>query len=160
MPTPTYDWISTTTLAANTAEVVLSSIPQGYRDLVLIIQIDNLAGNPGSRNASIFLNGTRGTQVWMYGAGGVVQSGQELADVTVPFGNSVNSATINFMDYSATDKHKMILTRAGDPSNVTWAMAGRVPLTSAVTSISILAPDNGADAWTSGSTFALYGIVS
>lgn len=160
MPTPTYKLINTITLAANTAEVVLSSLPQTYRDLVLIVQVDGLGGNPASRNASVFLNGVRGTQVWMYGAAGVATAGFEGADVTLPIGNSVNTATVNFMDYSATDKNKTTLVRAGDPNNVTWAMVGRTPLGAAVNTITLLAPDSGADVWLAGSTFALYGIAS
>jgi len=64
---------------------------------------------------------------------------------------------IQIMDYSATDKHKSGLIRfTSTPDQpVTVAQAFRWASTSAITTITL------ADAtFTSGSTFALYGIVS
>ncbi len=95
----------------------------------------------------------------MYGASGAQVSGNENS-VILPFGNYRNYSIINIMDYSATDKHKTILQRAGSPVNVEWAVAGRVAITSAVTSITLWSPDNGSDVWISGTTFALYGIAA
>lgn len=160
MPTATYTPLANITLGSSASSVTFSSIPNTYRDLVVVVRVNGLGGDPASRNASVLLNGTRGVQVWVYGASGVVASGTESLDVTLPFGNYRNYAIMNIMDYSATDKHKTILTRAGSPNNVEWIMVGRTTTTSAVTSVELLSPDSGADVWISGSTFALYGIVA
>jgi hypothetical protein len=63
--------------------------------------------------------------------------------------------TLQFMDYSATDKHKTVLVRANSANTETEANASRWTSTSAITSIAInfLGTDlNG------GSTLSLYGI--
>lgn len=154
----TYVALANITLTGNASSITFSSIPSTFRDLVCVVQVNSLGGDPASRNASVIINGTRGVQVWGYGAAGAAATGQEFADVTMPFGNYRNYAIMQILDYSATDKHKAILTRAGSPVNVEWFMSGRTPFTNAVTSVELLSPDSGADVWVSGTTFALYGI--
>jgi hypothetical protein len=61
----------------------------------------------------------------------------------------------NIFDYSATDKHKAVLSRS--TSSFTSMLAGRWANTSAITSIKIITTSGDIN---SGSTFALYGIVS
>lgn len=155
----TYVALANTTLSSSAASVSFSSIPNSFRDLVLVIQVNGLGGDPSSRGSYLVLNSTEGTSVTMYGASGAQVSGNENS-VILPFGNYRNYSIINIMDYSATDKHKTILQRAGSPVNVEWAVAGRVAITSAVTSITLWSPDNGSDVWISGTTFALYGIAA
>ena len=61
------------------------------------------------------------------------------------------------LDYSVTDKHKSVLYRDNNASDITAAIAGRWASTSAVNAIEIYTSVNQ---FASGSTFYLYGIVS
>jgi hypothetical protein len=71
--------------------------------------------------------------------------------------NTQMNLIAHFMDTSATDKHKTVLTRFNDAGNEVAAAAFRWADTNAVTSITI-GQDSGS--FNIGSTFALYGIVS
>jgi len=102
------------------------------------------------------LNGSNGNSVFM-DSGGPTSS---TTDLVVPFSNNHAVFTVNIMDYSATDKHKTVLTRASTAASSVWAIAGRVATTSAITSVAFIGPDDASDQFLSGSTFALYGIVS
>jgi hypothetical protein len=62
---------------------------------------------------------------------------------------------MDLIDYSATDKHKTILSRLNNTARATNALINRWPSTAAITSIRI--NGNGAN-FTTGSTFALYGV--
>jgi hypothetical protein len=61
------------------------------------------------------------------------------------------------MDYSATNKHKSVVTRNDHPSH-TQAQANRWANTAAITSISIAV--RGGSSFASGSTFSLYGVIA
>jgi hypothetical protein len=61
------------------------------------------------------------------------------------------------MDYSATDKHKTVLTRNNITDNNVTAIASRWANTAAITSVTVLSPSSTI---TSGSTISLYAIVS
>ena len=65
-------------------------------------------------------------------------------------------AIFQLMDYSATDKHKAVLTRGNNVVRGTYMYANRWANTSAVTTIEVLTTTN---AWAAGSTFHLYGIA-
>lgn len=72
-------------------------------------------------------------------------------------------ATINIMDYSATDKHKTTLIRngkQGGSNDGVEAIAGRWANTAAITSLEIFSITGGGITFSAGSTFALYGIAS
>jgi hypothetical protein len=76
------------------------------------------------------------------------------ASITTAFSNVT---IVHIMDYSATDKHKTVLSRANRASSGVDAIAGRWASTSAITSIKYFASGRTLDI---GSTVALYGIVS
>jgi hypothetical protein len=156
MPTATYIALANTTLSANAGTVTFSNIPNTYRDLVAVINIVGLTGSPTARGGYMTLNGSNGNSVFM-DSGGPTSS---TTDLVVPFSNNHAVFTVNIMDYSATDKHKTVLTRASTAASSVWAIAGRVATTSAITSVAFIGPDDASDQFLSGSTFALYGIVS
>jgi hypothetical protein len=167
MPTATYIALANLTLTGTDAEVSFASIPATYRDLVVIANWPN-SGNPASPFVLLRLNGDTGsnyTWVQMYGDGGSGggQSDASAGSVTsIRVGYLQNSAAmtrINVMDYSATDKHKTVLDRSDqtEATTRTSAFVGRWANTNAVTSLSLTA---GTGTFASGSTFALYGIVS
>jgi hypothetical protein len=68
-------------------------------------------------------------------------------------------AILNVLDYSATDKQKLMLTRYNPSNNadIVNAMSGRWDSNTAVTSLTVVAMTN---AFASGSTFNLFGIAS
>ena len=163
MPTPTYTPLATVTLGADAASVTFSSIPATYRDLILILNGQSTAGEISFRlNAD---SGSNYSQVFMRGSS-TTQSGASTFNKAFPFINSVGNATrlvgqIQFMDYSATDKHKTNLSRTGyvqnsDSAFSTEATAIRWANTAAITTIAFTSTGSFA----SGSTFNLYGIAS
>ena len=102
----------------------------------------------------------------MVGTGSVTgssaASGQANLELASSFGAGSSSSgrfilTAQLMDYSATDKHKTVLTRSGTNLDGVEALAGRWANTAAVTSWVIL---TSSAAFASGTTFALYGIQS
>lgn len=157
MATPTYVALGTITLATTDSEIVFSSIPATYRDL--IIQTDGTSS--ANENISIQFNGDTGSNysyVQMNGNGSTTGSSSG-SEAFLRIGAVYTSRTINqlqLLDYSATDKHKTILSRCNAASVITQAIAGRWASTSAITSISIKL--TGSASFQSGSTFSLYGV--
>jgi hypothetical protein len=162
MPKKTYTQIASITLAASSNSVTFVSIPQNFRDLVLVV-----AGtlNSGTQNPRVQLNADTGnnySNVWMGGSGSSATSGTN-SSVDYNFGGVIFTAQSNdilqIMDYSATDKHKTTLTRGNAASSTsgqaTSAWAGRWANTAAVTSIRFYL---NAETFAAGSTFTLYGI--
>jgi hypothetical protein len=148
--------LANTTLSSNTGTVTFSNIPNTYRDLVAVINVVGLTGAPTARGGYMTFNGAGGSAVYMESN---LTSG--ISEMLMPFAPNHGVFIINIMDYSATDKHKTILARAGTAaSSSVWAIAGRVATTSAITSVAFIGPDDASDQFLSGSTFALYGIVS
>ena len=161
MPTTTYTALANITLGGSAASVTFGSIPSTYRDLVLVH-----AGTTSNADVNTILarlNGDSGSnffQVAMTGYAGVTGT-FTFTGTGVSAGLSrsseVNVNTTTIMDYSATDKHKTALSRHNNPTLVR-AVATRWANTAAVTSI-VLVMDTGAT-FSSGTTFALYGIES
>lgn len=155
----TYDLLDSTTLASSASSVTFSSISQDYRDLILVV---NAEGSTSSTSILCTLNGDSGanySHVNMLGSGSSATSSSASAASQIIFGR-VQSGVISsqigqFMDYSATDKHKTVLQRVNKSDQFVYAQASRWANTDAITSVS-LAPSSGDFA--SGSTFYLFGI--
>ena len=164
MPTPTYTLIDSVTLAASAATVTFSSISAaGKGDLVLIVE----ASTSSASHIQFRLNGDSGSNynlVNMYGNG---SSAGSYASSNVSVGYFTTSATpttgvktivnASFLDYSATDKHKSVISRAGKSASGVDALANRWASTAAVTSLQVIA---SAGSFQVGSTFHLYQLVS
>lgn len=161
MPTPTYTSLATVTLGSSASSVTFSNIPATYRDLILVIQ----GANTSSGNSRLRVNGDSGNnynQVRMYGAGG--SPGSDSAsnigslDMSSMSTSSGYQAVIQLMDYSATDKHKTILSRTQESNlGAVLGNAGRWANTNAITSI-IMFTSSGS--YATGSTFNLYGVIA
>lgn len=164
MPTPTYIPIANITLSSNASSVVFSSITQAYRDLILVVD----AGNSGN-----VYNGLRGKInndsaanyriVYALGNGSsTISSAESTSNMFLGATGATNSATtVQFIDYSATDKHKTTLIRrsVADASGYSLGMeVGRWASTSAITSIELF--DQSGYSLDSGSTFTLYGVAA
>ncbi len=162
MPTQTYIPLANLTLSGSVATVTFSSISQSYRDLVLIANgyTSTLYDDPMVRVNSD--TGANYNRIGMGGNGSTTSSSAATnSDRFYPARHGWDNANrnmliINFIDYSATDKHKSILTRSDSPSVGTGATAQRWASTSAITSITFFTNANMA----AGTTLALYGIAS
>jgi len=165
MPTPTYVSLGTITLSSTDSEILFSSIPATYRDLILVAQVkatsavDNmnlrLNGDTGSNYSYVIMRGTGSS------APSSAESGQTFMRADL-FGSGVETDLDNFyiiqiMDYSATDKHKTVLNRQNNSSQNVGAIAGRYASNTAVSSVSIFI---NSTTFAAGTTASLYGIVS
>jgi hypothetical protein len=165
MPTPTYTLIDSVTLGSSASSVTFSGISAtGKGDLIL-----SISGTSGTSASNRYrINGLSTTiynSVIMQGSGSTTTSynfsntNSGLAAWSdIGSGNSF-SYLFQFVDYSATDKHKSVLCRWGSAGVEVGAVAGRVATTAAVTSIEIFNSPGGAY-YAAGTTFHLYQIVS
>jgi hypothetical protein len=155
MPTQTHTPLASITLSGNDPSVTISSIPQNYRDLVLICAT---ASDDQFRQYRIRINGDTGNNY--YGIS-IYQGGSSQGSATEAtfFNNGVPGLTTpqitNFFDYSKTDRRKTFIHQSG--SVQTTMIAGvQWQNTSAITSIEVYTPVGN---FTAGSTISLFGIV-
>lgn len=156
MPKKTYTQINSVTLAAATSSVSFSSIPQNFRDLVLISTFTN------STNADVLIrlnaDATSSNYPFLFMRGpstGGPDSGNGESAIGYSFSGPIIQIHTQIMDYSATDKHKTILSRDGNPANQTVARAMRWINTSSINNLQV---NVNAGSFNSGATFTLYGI--
>jgi hypothetical protein len=168
--TDTYRPLATVTLGSSASSVTFSSIPATYRDLILVCTarstradtLDFLAlrlnGDTGANYNSVFMFGdpSNGTN------SGSSANSTFHADVVIPAASASAGTfavgTFQFMDYSATDKHKTTLVR-GNQIQYPEAKAVRWANTSAINSIVLSVPYHSAQI-ASGTTFNLYGVIA
>jgi len=162
MGTPTYDALANITLNSSVSSINFSSISQGYRDLVLVA---STLGTSGAYYIACNVNGvTTATYniLTMNSSVGASTTSYTSSDARFRFPslNDYGAGShifINFMDYSVTNKAKLLLGRSGNPGNQVYSHVGRWSESDAITSITFTAPGG---TFASGSTFSLYGIVA
>jgi hypothetical protein len=152
------------TLSSSAASVTFSSINTSlYRDLVLVVNGSWASVNSSAQMRFEFNSDTTSTnyyRVSMYGDGSTAYSassnGNSFPGSSWGYGNPAPlwNVVANFLDFSATDKHKSYLVRTDDAANQVSANALRWANTAAITSIAVKAGLSFA----SGTTFALYGV--
>ena len=156
MPTPTYTPLATVTLGTAAASVTFSSIPATYRDLIVVFKG---AQNASSTTYIMRFNGDSASnysQVLMTGNGSSPASSSSTptgASFGI-IGTGQSNILYQIMDYSATDKHKTVLTRTDDPAVQTVAFASRWANTAAITSVAIVSGNQ----FIAGTTVSMYGI--
>ena len=153
--TAAWEVIDSQTLSSAAASVTFSSIPQGYRDLVLVIDGTSSA----VVNVDVQQNGDTGSNYSYVLASGDGSSPNSSTSTTTAarmgrMTTTQSNCIFQFLDYSATDKHKTMLGRAN--ADQTRMSAGRYASTSATTAIEILAVPSPRT-FDAGSTFTLYG---
>jgi hypothetical protein len=163
MPTPTYTPLANITLGTAASTITFASIPATYRDLILVV----LGSGSTTLQGRIRLNSDTGTNYHYQrmSGNGSAASATQASSQSSGFISAIAQATatgalqmnINIMDYSATNKHKTIISRAAQAANGTDAFVNRWSNTAAVTSVQILTSTGN---WAIGTTVALYGIVS
>lgn len=158
MPTPTYTPIANITLASPANTVTFSSISQAYRDLILITNVNT------STYYVAYINGDSGSNYYslaMSGNGSTPSSGSGNEPFLNSGGGPSNATTswnFEFLDYSATDKHKTILQRI-TKQTIVQASVSRWASTAAITTIKLDSYSTN-PVFGVGSTFALYGIAA
>ena len=158
MATPTYTLIDSVTLGSSASSVSFTGISgTGKGDLVLVCSMQNTVGN-GS--FLLRINGDSGSNysyIRMFGASQTTVSYNDDKATIGNFGASASNCLVQFSDYSATDKHKSIVSRTNDSNYLVGTYANSWASNSAITSFVVYPAGN---AFTSGSTFHLYQIVS
>jgi fibronectin-binding autotransporter adhesin len=154
----TYEPIASQTLGSAAASVTFSSIPQGYTDLVLVC-----AGtvNTNSYFALRFNNDTASnySNTEMDGDGTSAYSNRNSSSSYMyngSFNTGQTNTITNIQNYANANTFKTALTRSNYPASGVKASVGLWRSTAAVTSIQISTA--GANTFSSGSTFSLYGI--
>lgn len=165
MPTTTYEPIASTILAATSATVTFSSIPQTYTDLILVC---NVAGNLNN-DPTLRVNGDTGTT---YSVTHLTSNGSSLAGYRYGsqtsfglnyFGGDqtvlgTNARIIYIDDYANTSKYKGLTCTAGHNASTDGLTisVGQWRSNSAITSITFLA--GSGKTLSVGSQLNLYGI--
>jgi hypothetical protein len=157
--TNTYIALSTITLATAQSSVTFGSIPQTYRDLVLVLNgtmsvVDTIGirfnSDSGSNYFGVSMNGS-----------GSSASSDTWTSITQAFvgvfATTQTTSIIQIQDYSVTDKHTTILSRTGAAGDRVRAHAFRWANSAAISSITFTS--NGGTNYQSGTTFSLYGIA-
>jgi hypothetical protein len=166
-----YIALANITLSSNQATVTFANIPTSVngvalRDLVLIGDfVPSVSASFIMRvgNGSIDTGGNY-SNVSMFGDGSSTGSSSVSGQGYFNTGYVGSSARsfwkLQFLDFSATDKHKTVLMdyRTAVVGYSAWASAGRWASTSAITTIR-LETNQSPQVFNSGSTFALYGIA-
>lgn len=143
------------TFSGASSTMVFSSINQSYKDLILVVSVPSQV----SGTISIAPNGDTAnlTSVYMRGNGSTaVSSTQTTGALNTVSSTAAASIKIDLMDYSATDKHKSMLTRFDNSSAESLARITRWASTSAITSITI--SHSATNGFGIGTSFALYGV--
>jgi len=155
MPTPTYTPLATVTLGTTAASVTFSSIPATYRDLICVFKG---AQNASSTSIQMRFNGDSASNYTYVFMSSEPTSGSGSFTGIAPgaFGTTQTNVLYQVMDYSATDKHKTVLTRLDDQANQTTAWAGRWANTAAITTVALVSGNQ----FVSGTTVSMYGVIA
>lgn len=154
--TPTNVLLNQIELSSPVSSVTFSAIPQGYGDLVLVASVPS-----SSETIDLYPNGVSSnlSLVWAYGyAPSNNNSATDTAWTEVSSGTRPRLNIYNLMDYSATDKHKTVLSRQNFGDQTIAMMAGRWASTTAISSL-LLNRSGGAN-FPSGSIFSIYGVYA
>lgn len=151
------------------SEVTFSGIPGTYRDLILVANVSGTVNDQGIRMRFNGDSASNYSTAAIGGSGAVGQYGFSTTTTHVLFSpihigvntNGIHVPVISqIIDYSATDKHKTLLTRANgqnNSTNETTALASRWASTNAINSITLLLASGS---FATGSTFSLYGRIA
>lgn len=156
MPSSTYIELATFTATGTETSVTFSNIPNTYRDLVIH---GNVLGNQVNGVMFLYLNGDTANRsgVRFYGLGSGSGASDSPTDglSSATIGTTWGTLTVNIMDYSATDKHKMIFVRSDAANQIIIGGVNRWASNNAVNTIQI----GSNRTYQSGMTLSLYGIA-
>jgi hypothetical protein len=173
MATNTYVALkSSTVTGSNAATVLLDNIPQGYTDLVLVIQGRFDTSGQTIREFRLRFNGDTGTNyssTRMIGDGSSASSDRLSNFSNMRFGvfpaaNSTSgilgTAICHIQNYSSTSVYKTVLNRTSDPQGWVTEAVGLWRNSAAITSVEVAISETQTGNWLVGSTFTIYGIAA
>ncbi len=158
--TPALVALATQTLSSSTASLTFSSITAGYRDLIVTVAGSTTSnqnvwlrfnGDTASNYSVVFLAGGGST------AGGWTSANVCYINYYAAIDTTQGLIMAQIMDFSASDKNKIVLSRAGSNSSTyTELLTGRWSNNSAITSVQVSASTSFA----AGSVISLYGVAA
>jgi hypothetical protein len=158
MAVSAYEVISTQTLSTTAATVTLSSIPQTYTDLVLVLRGTSTVDD----TIMMQFNSDTGsnyswTQFGADGGSGVFSSrGSGLTSFRIGYGNTGQGSHITqVINYSNATTFKTSLSRSNKGADDVRAIVGLWRNTNAITSLTIIQTSGS---FATGTTISLYGI--
>jgi len=154
----TYEPITTLTASGgSTTQLVMSSIPATYTDLVLIIN----GTLSTASNCYIQFNGDTASNysyTYLYGSGTAASSARGASQATGALmnyiGTSQSTTIMNFINYANTTTYKTSLSRSSNSTTGVMIATQTWRSTAAINSITVVGGGN----FDSGTTFTLYGI--
>jgi hypothetical protein len=166
MPTNTYVALDKVTVGTATSTITFSSIPQGYTDLVLVMNGNTDAATTTKLNVGNGTIDTGANYSWtvLSGTGGAANSYRESSvnftqnERYANWDASNNANTIiSLQNYSNATTNKTWLTRGNNAAAGVDAIVGMWRNTSAINIIRVSCTNAGRT-FSVGSTFSLYGI--
>jgi hypothetical protein len=162
----TYTPIATQTLGSAASEVIFSSIPQNYTDLILVMtpkavsttnvltcQVGNNSIDTGSNYSNTYLAGSGTAQSGRYSNQTFWYASFELLTT----GSSQNSI-MQFLNYSNSSTYKTSLTRYNEATAGVGAFVNLWRSTSPINIIKLAIA--GGTSFAAGSTFTIYGVAA
>ena len=158
MPTPTYELLASVDLTSTSSSITLSNIPQTSSHLFLTIM-----PNISSDRPYITVNSVTSNYRWMWftgSAGGSVSSSafnqSQIQGSQSNSGNYRGGHQLMMTNYSSTkEKAFSYMGQAGD-NETAWVSGGTIPITEAITSITIA---SASASYTSGTKISLWGVL-
>ena len=159
MATNTYVALAKVTASgSSTTQLVMSSIPNTYTDLIIV---GNIPTSMVGVNGYLQFNGDTGSNYsWtrILGDGSSASSSRGTSQTGINYlVNDYTTTICHIQNYSNTTTYKTALVRANNPSDYVTAAVGLWRNTTAITSVTI---DLDGNTIPSGSTFSLYGIAA
>ena len=174
-PEGAYDSLATVTLSASVATVTIAGIPSGYKHLQLrlttrtdratyginAIGMDTFSGDTAANYSGHILEGDGSTA---YASGAANGTGFNIGQTGTTVIGNFGSTIIDILDYTNSNKYKTVRALSGtDCNGLVSGYGGCIGLysgswrsTSALTSLRFYV-SNSVN-FTSGSTFAIYGV--
>ena len=154
--------IATQTLTSAASSVTFSSIPQGYTDLIIVVNAIAVSGTINVINMTYNNDTTSG----LYSTSRMVGTGSGYDNDRTSNGNVIysglisstapNSEIYEIQNYSNSTIYKTCLCRSGVPDNQIRFLAGLWRNTAPITSLTLT--HNGSINFAIGSIFSIYGI--
>ena len=158
----TYEPIASQTLGADAADVIFSSIPGTYTDLVIVAATNNVSISVGGLRMRVNSDsGSNYSTTILYGDGSSALSERVSSQTLMRVGNTSNTSgspstsVIQIMSYANTNVFKTVLNAGALASTAAARNVNLWRSTSAITSVTLF---SDAVNLKSGSTFSLYGI--
>jgi hypothetical protein len=157
----TYEPIATQTLASTATSVSFTSIAATYTDIVLV------AAGTASTATGVFVrvnndSGSNYSFTQLQGDGTTATSSRSTAQNKAGAGSwytTQSNSIVQFQNYANATTYKTFLTRMNNAGNLVEATVSLWRNTAAINRIDI-APGFGANTFSIGSTFTLYGIAA